>query len=93
MSDGPDVTLQMRQGWCAVAKCGSREASEVEEICQKLPPALAQEWRAEVPSELVNALRRFFLVTVVSGRSSMISRSNGWWRFAVSPPAARWEPY
>lgn len=60
MSDGPHRTLEMHKGWREVAKYVSGDAYEVGEICQKLPPALARDWRCEVRPELVNALRQFF---------------------------------
>jgi hypothetical protein len=43
-----------------VAKYASGDAYEVGEISQKMPAALAQDWRSEVRPELVNTLRQFF---------------------------------
>lgn len=57
MSDGPHRTLNMRKGWREVAKRAGNNAYVPDEICQQLPAALGQDWRAEVPAKLVAGLR------------------------------------
>lgn len=60
MSDGPHRTLEMRKGWRKVAGCAFNGASSTEEVCELLPPAIADDWRREVPSELIAALKKEF---------------------------------
>lgn len=49
MSDGPHRTLRMRLGWKTFAKFADNQACTPEEVVSAAAPALAQDWRGEVP--------------------------------------------
>lgn len=49
MSDGPHRSLNMRSGWRKVAEFADNEASEAEDICSAVGPAISRDWRKEVP--------------------------------------------
>ena len=52
MSDGPHSSLDMRRGWKRLAESAANKAFAPEEVCDALPKALEQDWRAEVAESL-----------------------------------------
>jgi len=56
MSDGPHRSLPMRPGWKRVAERAGNTAYPTDEIAAALVPALAQDCRQDVNSELLNAI-------------------------------------
>ena len=57
MSDGPHRSLNMPHGWKKLAERADNRAFAPEEVRDTLPAALAQDWRAEVPSSLCGLVR------------------------------------
>ena len=57
MSDGPHRSLNMPSGWKKLAERADNEAYAPEEVCDALPEALKQDWRAEVPDSVTNQVR------------------------------------
>ena len=57
MSDGPHRSLNMRRGWKRFAKRADKEAYAPEEVCDAIPAALEQDWRAEVSPNLIRQIR------------------------------------
>lgn len=53
MSDGPYKSLNMPPHWRRLAKRADLRAFAPAEICEALPPALAHDWKDDVPKELV----------------------------------------
>ena len=57
MTDGPHKSLSMRRAWKHVAERADRPAFTPDEVCEKLVVALQQDWKAEVPPDLLRELR------------------------------------
>ncbi len=57
MSDGPHRSLNMRRGWKQLAERADKKAFAPQEICDAIPMALEQDWRAEVPRRLLRQVR------------------------------------
>ena len=57
MTDGPHKSLSMRRTWQHVAERADRAAFTPDEVCEKLVLALHQDWKAEVPLDLLRELR------------------------------------
>ncbi|NQW11774.1 MAG: hypothetical protein HQ481_18075 [Alphaproteobacteria bacterium] len=57
MSDGPWRSLNMRSGWKGAARCAENEASTPDEISERLPRGLEQDWRAEVSNGVCRLIR------------------------------------
>ena len=57
MSDGPHRSLNMRPGWKQFAERADKKAYAPEEVCDAIPKALEQDWRAEVPESLTRQIR------------------------------------
>ena len=57
MSDGPHKSLNMRRGWKQFAERADKKAYAAEEVCDAMPKALEQDWRAEVPDNLPRQIR------------------------------------
>ena len=57
MSDGPHKSLPMRLGWKKLAECADNEAFSAEEVRARLPVALEEDWRKEIPDTLVGKCR------------------------------------
>lgn len=57
MSDGPHRSLNMRRGWKQFAERADKKAYAPEEVCDAIPKALEQDWRAEVPDSLPRQIR------------------------------------
>jgi hypothetical protein len=60
MSDGPDKTLKMTNGWRAFAKAVAKDAYVAVEVCQLLAQALAEDERREAALGLLDALKQEF---------------------------------
>lgn len=56
MSDGPHRSLNMRRGWKRLAERAANHAFEPAEICNAVIPALAQDWRKEIPADLARGI-------------------------------------
>ena len=56
MSDGPHRSLNMRRGWKRFAERADKEAFAPEEVCDAIPAALEQDWRAEVSPNLTRQI-------------------------------------
>lgn len=67
MSDGPHRSLSMPRGWMKLAKRADNKAFAPDEVCDALPDALTQDWRAEVP----DSVRRRVREILGDGQSSL----------------------
>ena len=67
MSDGPHKSLNMRRGWKQFAERADKKAYAPEEVCDAIPKALEQDWRAEVPDRLSRQIR-----TIMGDRQSSL---------------------
>ena len=56
MSDGPHRTLPMRKGWKELARRADRRAFDVDDMCDALIPALADDWKHEVGADVLKTL-------------------------------------
>lgn len=56
MTDGPHKTLNMRREWKRVAERADRPAFTPDEVCERLVRALQEDWKEEVPQDLLQAL-------------------------------------
>jgi hypothetical protein len=52
MSDGPHKSLNMRRGWKRFSKRADEKAFSPSEVCEAIPVALIQDWRAEIAQGL-----------------------------------------
>lgn len=59
MSDGPHKSLNMRRGWKRFAENADEAAFSPEEVCDAIPTALIQDWRAENLPSLIRQMREF----------------------------------
>ena len=57
MTDGPHKSLSMRRAWKHVAERVDRPAFTPDEVCEELERALQQDWKAEIPLDLLRKLR------------------------------------
>lgn len=60
MSDGPHRSLNMKKGWKKLAECAGNLAFGPQEIAQRVPEALGQDWREEIAAELFDGIKGFF---------------------------------
>lgn len=58
MSDGPHRSLPLRPSWQKVAEAADNQAAAAEEIAEKIPAALKQDWNQEVPDHLIREIKR-----------------------------------
>ena len=58
MSDGPHRSLPLRTGWQKVAEAADNQAAGADEIAEKIPAALKQDWNQEVPGRLVRDIAK-----------------------------------
>lgn len=58
MSDGPHRSLPLRPGWQKVAEAADNEAAGADEIAEKIPAALKQDWNQEVTDRLIREISR-----------------------------------
>ena len=57
MTDCPHKNLSMRHAWKYVAERADRPAFTPDEVCKQLVLAIQQDWKAEVPPNLLRVLR------------------------------------
>lgn len=60
MSDGPHKSLPMTKGWQRVAERADKRAYSLDQIAEAMGPALERDFRADVSSLLISALRELF---------------------------------
>ena len=58
MSDGPHKTLPMRPNWKRLSERADTASYSAAEIAAAVCPALAEDWRAEMPDTVVQQVRR-----------------------------------
>lgn len=63
MSDGPHRSLPLRPGWRRVAETADNKASTPDEIAERVPAALNEDWNQEVPRRLVTGTRKILTDT------------------------------
>ena len=59
MSDGPYRSLPLRPAWKMLAKRAEQSTYDPQDIADWVCPALEGDWRAEISSNLLNAVRDF----------------------------------
>lgn len=60
MSDGPYKSLPMRPAWKKVAELAENENFDVDQVAERLHLAVAEDFRKEVPHEIINLLDSVF---------------------------------
>lgn len=91
MSDGPHRSLPMRSRWKAFAKTADKPAFETAIVAEIAMQALSQDWREEVPSDVLSGLRKT-LETI--GQADMFNQDksahfDGLREIAAGQPLAR----
>lgn len=74
MSDGPYRSLLMRPAWKKAAKCAEKPAYEVEEITASIVAASCDDWRTDVPNQLVSVVSDVLTGDLFSARDQKIAQ-------------------
>lgn len=63
MSDGPHRSLPMRKGWKKLAERGDGRLHTSEQVCEAIPLALSDDWRAEGCDDFMRQARDVLIGT------------------------------
>jgi hypothetical protein len=87
MSDGPHRSLPLRTGWQKVAEAADNQAAGADEIAERIPAALKQDWNQEVPGRLVREIAK-----ILTENQGTLFASDRMEKLEVLRPAAAGSP-